>query len=372
MAKLKVGILGATGAAGLEFVRALNGHPWFEIDALYASERNAGRRFEDACRSDVTDLPDSIRNMRVRGMDKTEPTQLMCSALPSDVAKVAEVECAKISPVISTTSAHRYAEDVLVPITEVNGPDYKLLEQQKKRGWEGWVMPGPNCTTVGLAMSLAPLYRAVGVKRVNMSSYQAVSGGGVELIEKWKKQRRADLPQPFSDVELNIEEPVIEGNVIGYIPQEENKVRTETRKILGASDGTRIVPAGFAIDCQCVRVPGLIGHFETVFVETERPCSPLDLLEIYNGFNAQSGELYGDLPSSPRQTITVMEGPPQPRLHAKMDGGMTVVVGRIEQSPSYENGFGIRYQALSNNLERGAAKGIVHAAEYLHKVGFLK
>ena len=371
MEKLGVGILGATGAAGLEFVRALDGHPWFEIEELYASEKNAGKTLEEACSLDTSDISEYVRNKTLRNTrDITGEQDLICSALPPEVAKDIEENCAKHTPVISTTSAFRYENDVPILITEVNAGHYKLLKQQKRRGWRGWIAPGPNCTTVGLAMSLHPIYKELGVKTVTMSSYQAVSGGGYALIQKLEEQRKSDL-KPLS-VEEPIENPqvILDRNVIGYIPDEEAKVKKETLKILGKYTTNGIEPAKFRIDCSCVRVPTLAGHFETVFIETEKSCSEADIKQIYAEFNAECKEKFGNLPSSPRKTVVVLDRSPQPFLDAGLYGGMAVTVGRIEGSDAYDNG--IKYQVLSNNTQKGAAKGIVQVAEYLRKVGILE
>jgi aspartate-semialdehyde dehydrogenase len=363
--KLRVGILGATGAAGLEFVRALENHPWFETAELYASPRSAGKPFVEACTLDVSDVSPAIQQKTVRNLEDVEGTlDLVCSALPSDLAKEYEARYAAHTPVVSTVSAYRYEDDVPVVILEVNADHCKLLERQRRRGWKGWIAPGPNCTALGLAISLYPLHRALGVRRAAMSSYQSVSGGGYGLIRKWKEQRSADLPQP-----LNVEEPIespgvmFEGNVIGHIEDEAEKVRAETRKMLGACAGERIVPADFHLGCHCVRVPTLSGHFEAVFVETERSCSPENLRSIYDEFNAQCAKEYGDLPSSPEKTIVVLDRPPQPYFDANVYGGMATTIGMIEASDAYENG--IQYQVLSNNTMKGAAKGMVQVAEYL-------
>ena len=375
MSKIQVGILGATGAAGLEFVKALADHPVFEIAEFYASERSAGKTLEEACvLEEVKLLPERIRKKVVMNINKADTgLGLLCSALPSEVAKEVEGKCAQHTPVISTTSAYRYENDVPVIITEINADHYKLLEEQKYRGWKGWIAPGPNCTTVGLVMSLAPLYRAGEIERVIMSSYQSVSGGGAGLIEKWRTERKPGLPEPE-----HLNEPAtnpslaLDGNVIGYIDKEEGKVRKETLKILGAYD-RGIIPAGFLIDCTCVRVPTLRGHFETVFVELSGKVSPERVKEIYAEFNDKCAREYGDLYSSPKQTIVVLDRPPQPRFDSFIHGGMSAVIGRIEQTDVFGGLFnsGIKYEVLSNNTERGAAKGMVHVAEYLHKQGIL-
>lgn len=372
MSKLGVGILGATGTAGIEFVRALYKHPWFEIEEISASKRNVGKSLEEACSFDLSDIPTKIRQKTVLDIDAVNPDlDLICSALPSDVAKLAEENCAKNTPVISTTSAFRYEEDVPIIITEINASHHKLLTLQRERGWDGWIAPGPNCTTVGLAVSLYPIYKTLGVERVIMSSYQSVSGGGYQLIQKWKEQRKVELPEPLTSIDAPIKDPaiILEGNVIGYIDNEEHKVRRETLKILGDCTGSQIKPAEFKIDCYCVRVPTLKGHFETIFVETKKSCDERDLREVYSRFNSHCRNEFGDLPSSPKETIVILDRSPQPFFDVSLYGGMATIIGRIEKSNAYDKG--INFQVLSNNTEKGAATGMIQVAEYLHKIGFL-
>lgn len=380
MNKLRVGILGATGAAGLEFVRALDSHPWFEIVNLYASKRSADRTLEEACSLDLSGISEGVRRLTVQDIDNIGvDLDLICSAIPSNVAQRIEAECAQHTPVVSTASAFRYENDVPVIITEVNADHYPLLQLQKQRGWNGWIAPGPNCTTVGLVMSLAPIYREVGIERVIMTSYQSVSGGGAALIQEWDAQRqtliaddRLQLPQPFSDMEDPVINPkrIIEGNVIGHIEGEVEKVRKETRKVLGGYSNGIIYPAEFAIDCACVRVPTLKGHFEVVFVETKRHCSPYDLKVMYAAFNARAQKVFGNLPSSPKETIVALDRAPQPLYDVNLHHGMATVVGMIEPSDVLVNG--LKYQVLSNNTEKGAAKGMIQVAEYFYSIGFLQ
>lgn len=365
--KLRVGVLGATGAAGLEFVRALEGHPWFETAALYASPRSAGKPFAEACILDVSGLSPRVLEMTVQDLEEVSGSlDLACSALPSQLAKEYEARYAEHTPVVSTVSAYRYEPDVPVAVLEVNADHLRLLEQQRQRGWKGWIVPGPNCTATGLVMSLYPLHRAVGLRRVVMSSYQSVSGGGYGLVQQWKEQRQLALPQPLEVQEPVTSPPVVfEGNVIGHIEGEAEKVRAETKKILGICSGDGISPADFHLACQCVRVPTLSGHFETVFLETKRPCSTEEARAIYEAFNAECGEKYGDLPSSPKQTIVLLDRPPQPYFDANLHGGMATAIGMLRSCEAFAGG--LQYQVLSNNTMKGAAKGMIQVAEYLYR-----
>jgi len=368
MEKLKIGILGATGSAGMEFIRALNNHPWFQVAELYAG-KSAGKRLEEVVELKKSDLP-AIRNLMVKGMDEIrEDLDMICSALPSEVAKKVEGECARHTPVISTASAYRYEKDVPLIITEINMAHYSLLKVQKEKRWKGWIAPGPNCTTVGLAMSLYPIHKEIGIDNASMSSYQAISGGGKELIDEWKSQRTKEIPEPQKNPIMSEDPPLIlDGNVICRIRDEEDKVRRETKKILGEYESPKVVSADIGVDPKCFRVPVLYGHTASVFAYTKSPCTHRDIAEIYRKFNRYAYEAFGNLPSSPRNFVTLLERAPQPRIDVNLDKGMTASIGKIEP---LDKRMGVSYVVLTHNLQRGAAKGIIHVAEYLHSIGFL-
>lgn len=190
-----------------------------------------------------------------------------------------------------------------------------------------------------------------------MVSFQSVSGAGKEKLQEWQAQRELGLPMPLANYGDGVD--ILEGNVIPYIKGEEEKVRKETVKILGAYNYNSIIPASFTVDCTCVRVPVAIGHLEAVYVETEKPITANDVVKSYERFNEVARSTYSTLPSSPKNFVTLVNKP-QPRLHVNLDGGMTAIIGRIEEAQ-----YGIKYIVLSNNLQRGAAKGVVHVAEYL-------
>src|SRR3972149_8377676 len=195
----RVGILGATGAVGLEGIEALIGHPWFEIGPLYASERSAGKTLREACRLDPSHPPQEIARRQVRELAPGGDMEAVFSALPSAEARKVEPEFARQVPVMSTASAFRYEKDVPILITEVNPEHVELLRvQQKERGGRGVIAPEPNCTTVGLVMSLKPTRDTSGLRRVLMCSSQAVSGAGHYAIELWAGQKEPGLPRPVS------------------------------------------------------------------------------------------------------------------------------------------------------------------------------
>jgi aspartate-semialdehyde dehydrogenase len=273
-----------------------------------------------------------------------QPLDLMFSAVSKDVALEWEPRFAARVPVFSTASAFRYEPDVPILIPGINDAHAEALhEQRRKRGWRGFIAPIPNCTTTGLAVSLKPLQDAFGLRTVVMTSMQAVSGagrqGGVLALD------------------------VID-NVIPYIPEEEEKVERETRKILGAWGR----PGEFALSCTCTRVNVQHGHTEAVFVGTARPCDARSAAEAMNVFSAKG---LNGLPSAPERLLAVDRDPfrPQPRRDRDAGDGMTVTVGRMRDEPVLK---GVKYVVLSHNTKLGAGKGAVLLAEWLTREGYVQ
>jgi len=376
--RIPVAILGATGEVGQKFVVNLQKHPWFEVVELYASSRSAGRSYADALgyggeesRWFLKESPDKrILDIEVGDVNSasTKNVALFFSALPSEVALEVEGKIAREKPVVSTASAFRYFDDSFTYLPGVNEAHTGMIEvQRKSRGWKGFVVPQPNCTTIGLVLSLKPIYDELGLESVIMASMQAVSGAGYAAVSRWAEQRRAqgsDLP-----AELDSFVPgMFEGNVIPYIEKEEDKVKRETLRILGKFRSGRIEPASFRIACKCNRVPVLHGHTESVFIQTSKKCDVDGLREVLKNYTGEPQRL--KLPTAPKRPIVVMDerDRPQPRFDCMLGGGMVVAVGGIEAN-SFERGF--QYTVLSHNIELGAAKGAVLAAEYLYKKGLL-
>jgi len=356
MDKKRVAIIGVTGSVGQEFVLSLNDHPWFEVTQIAASERSAGKKYVDAIREtsgiiawDVGgEIPEYIKKMTVRRVDEIDTSQLdlVFSAVESEAARDIETNMAAELPVISTSSAYRYEEDVPILIPGVNDEQAELLETQKKnRNWKGWIAPLPNCTTTGLAITLKPLLEKYGAKKVMMTSMQAISGGGKSGVSAMG----------------------ITDNIIPYIPKEEGKVRIETRKILGKLKDGKIEEADIRISCTCTRVPVIDGHTESVFVETEKEIDPKMAKETYNEYN-KSISVAG-LPSAPKDYYAFHEDPtrPQPRMEREVGGGMTTTIGRVEKEELFDHG--LKYMLFSHNKKMGSAKGAVLVAEMLYKKG---
>ena len=354
MEKLRAGVLGATGLAGQQVLVALHQHPWFTVSAVAGSPASAGKPLAAALRdpsggsrwfADGQPDPSLLELVCLTGEELLEQSlDLVFSAVSREVALEWEPRFAARIPVLSTASAFRYEDDVPILIPGINDAHAELIDaQRRKRGWRGFVAPIPNCTTTGLAVSLKPLQDAFGLRTVMMTSMQAVSGagrqGGVLALD------------------------VID-NVIPYIPDEEEKVERETKKILGGAGQ----PASFAISCTCTRVNVQDGHTEAVYVGTERACDASQAAQAMNRFTTQG--LKG-LPSAPERLLRVETDPfrPQPRRDRDAGDGMTVTVGRLRDEPVLS---GVKYVVLSHNTKLGAGKGAVLVAEWLTREGYVK
>ena len=359
MSRIPVAVVGATGLAGQEFLVSLAGHPMLQVVKVAASSRSAGKTMADAVKDDkgasrwfcTEPLPAEMAGLKVEDSATmtTDGVRLVFSAVEADVARELEPRCAASVPVISTASAFRYEPDVPIFLPGVNWEHAGLIEvQRRKRGWKGFITPGPNCTTVGLAMTLRPLDIAFGIERVIMTSMQALSGAGRSP---------------------GVTAMDILDNIIPYIPKEEEKVERETTKILGKLVGDAIVPAPLSVSCTCTRVNVLEGHTESVFVQLKRPTHLDDVKAVWREFGADLAGMA--LPSAPKHLIAIREDPyrPQVRLDRDEEGGMSTVVGRLREDPALPNG--IKYLLVSHNTRMGAAKGAILVGEYLIKKGHI-
>ncbi len=319
-----VGILGATGIVGQRFVEMLSSHPWFDITSLSASEARAGKKYGDQVDWRISrDIPEDVRDMRMVRIDPDEVNaDIVFSALPSDVAKKVEPEFAEKGFIVaSNASAYRMEEDIPLVIPEVNPEHLALIEvQRENRGWDGCIITNPNCSTIILTLTLKPLMN-FSLNTVIVTTMQALSGAGYPGVPSM----------------------AILDNVIPFISGEENKIETETLKLLGELDGDHVRYADIEIYASCNRVGVMDGHLESVFAIMEDNPSPEDVKREFLRFPSL------DLPSSPDRVIEVRddENRPQPILDRNAGNGMTVTVGRIRE--------GIRYLALGHNAIRGAA-----------------
>lgn len=347
MRRIKVGILGATGSVGQRFVDLLRDHPWFEIAEVYASERSAGKSYREAAKWFLDRaIPESVAELEVKNVNaasKNADVEIMFSALPGDVARVVERECAKAGyAVTSNVSVHRMEEDVPLVIPEVNADHLRLIEvQRRRRGWDGFIVTNPNCSTIMMTMTLKPLME-FGIEEVHVATMQAVSGAGY-----------AGVPSM-----------AIIDNVIPFISREEEKMETETLKILGTLESERIKNAEFKVTASCHRVPVLDGHTEAIWVRFSKDVSVEDVKAAFKNFKSAL-----DTPFAPRTPLILREEQdrPQPRLDRDAERGMAVSVGRVRQSGSKE----VKYIALGHNTVRGAAGAAILNAEILVKEKYI-
>ncbi|RKG55011.1 aspartate-semialdehyde dehydrogenase [Corallococcus sp. AB011P] len=361
MAKLRAVLIGATGLAGQQFIAALKDHPFIALTGLAASPRSAGKTYADALRASngmlawfvPEPLPESIARMTVVSGDAVQAKDydIAFSAVEADVAREIEPRLARDIPVFSAASAFRYDADVPLLIPPVNAAHAPLInEQRRQRGWKGFIVPIPNCTTTGLAVTLAPLAERFGVKAVLMTSLQAMSGAG----------------RSPGVIGLDILD-----NVVPYIPKEEHKVEVETKKILGALNpaGAALTPHDVRVSCTCTRVAVLEGHTESVFVSLGKKATVAEVAQAMREW--QGAQVAKDLPSAPPRWIEVLDDPfrPQPRMDRDTHGGMATTVGRIREDGVLENGF--KYVLVSHNTKMGAAKGAILVAELLRAQGLL-
>jgi aspartate-semialdehyde dehydrogenase len=355
--RLRVALLGATGVAGQQFLVALQNHPWFDLVQLAASSRSAGKTYRAAITTESggtqwacdEPLPAQFAEQPVIAAEtlSLDGIDLVFSAVESGAARALEESMAPRVPVVSTSSAFRYEDDVPILVPGVNMDHAALLKrQQSERGWKGFVAPIPNCTATGLVSTLAPLARTFGLRSVIMTSLQALSGAG------------------RSPGVLGLD---ILDNVIPYIPKEEEKVQKETGKILGRLTGDRVQPHPAKVSATCTRVNVRDGHTESVFVSLEKRATLSEVAETLRAFGREFVEL--GLPSAPPELIHVTDDPyrPQPRPDRRIHDGMSTVVGRLREDDVLENG--VKFVLLSHNTKLGAAKGAVLIAEYLVQQG---
>ena len=343
--KYKVGILGATGTVGQRFIQLLEDHPQFEITALAASDRSAGKRFAEACAWKLAgSMPEYAREIVVQPIEPSLDCEIVFSSLPSNVARETEEAFARAGyPVISNSSSYRMDEDVPLLIPEINPDHLGLIEIQKQnRGFSrGFIVTNPNCAVISIAPPLAALHRKFGVEAAVVTTLQAISGAGYPGV--------ASLD--------------IFDNVIPYIAGEEPKVETESQKILGKFSDGDIQHADFALSAQCFRVPVLDGHTASVRVDLKEKSTLEDIVDAMNTFPSL------DLYSSPERFIEVTDEPsrPQPRLDRDNGKGMTVTVGRVFPDTIFD----YRFVTLSHNTVRGAAGAAVLNAELLIQKGVI-
>jgi aspartate-semialdehyde dehydrogenase len=345
--RIPVGILGATGMVGQQFVTFLQNHPWFEIAWLGASDRSAGKPYREATgwRLDGA-MPAGVERLVVQECKPANAPRLMFSSMDASVATEIEREFAKAGHVIVSNSRnHRMEPDVPLLIPEVNPDHLKIIpHQQRLRGWKGQIATNPNCSTIVLALALAPL-KQFGIQRVVATTMQAISGAGYPGV---------------ASMDIN-------ANVIPFIGNEEEKMQQETQKILGDFAGDRLLPLSAKVSAHCNRVPVVDGHTVTVSVEFDRKPSQDEIIRALVNYRSVPQER--KLPSAPPQPIIYMEenDRPQPRRDAGRERGMAVFVGRMRECPVLD----YKFVALGHNTIRGAAGAAVLNAELMCSEGLL-
>jgi aspartate-semialdehyde dehydrogenase len=326
----------------------LDKHPDFEITALAASYRSVGKKYEDATTWYLDSaMPDSVKDIVVSETDPSavsNDVDIFFSSLPADNAAVVEPKFAEKFVVASNASAMRMEKDVPLVVPEVNPEFLDIIEvQQKNRGWDGFIVCNPNCCAIPLSLTLKPIHDKYDIKRVYVSTMQAVSGAGYNGVPSM----------------------AIVDNLVPYIPEEEEKLEEEALHLLGTFDGLDVTPAKFGLTTSCHRVGIVDGHTEAVFVELDQDVAIDDIKSDMANFKSVPQEL--DLHSAPKNPIIVKEedNRPQPRMDRNNANGMAVTVGRIREDSAFENSF--KYVLLGHNTDRGAAGASILNAELINK-----
>src|SRR6056297_361048 len=343
---VRVGILGATGAVGQRFIQLLDDHPTFDLAAVTASADSAGKTYREAAKWRVnTAIPADVAEMEVT---ETTPdgiadadVDLLFSSLPSGVAAEVEPAFLEAGYVVSSNSSNdRMAEDVPLTIPEINPGHLDLIEiQREERGWDGALVKNPNCSTITMVPTLAAIDQ-FGLEEVHVSTLQAVSGAGYSGVASME----------------------IIDNAIPHIGGEENKMETESRKLLGEFDGAEIHWHDAQVDASCNRIPTLDGHLENVWTDTAEDADAEAAAEAMREYPTL------DLHSSPDQLVHVFEEPdrPQPRLDRDRENGMAIAAGGLQATEG-----GLQFNCLAHNTMRGAAGASVLNGELLLENGYL-
>jgi aspartate-semialdehyde dehydrogenase len=332
---------------GQHFIKFLQGHPWFDLKWLGASDRSAGKKYKDAMTWHLAGgTPASVADLTVEESKPGNAPRLLFSAMDANVATGIERAFAEAGHVVvSNSKNHRMERDVPLLVPEINPGHLKLVPgQQRNRGWKGQIVTNPNCSTVGLTMGLAP-FKQFGITRVIATTMQAISGAGYPGVASMD----------------------IVGNVIPYIGGEEEKMQEETQKILGEFRGDHIEPLAARVSAHCNRVAVVDGHTETVSVEFSGKPSEADMLAAIASFAGVPQER--GLPSAPPRPVVYLSeaNRPQPRKDAERDRGMTAFIGRLRRCPALD----YKFVVLSHNTVRGAAGAAVLNAELMHSEGML-
>ena len=345
--RLDVGVLGATGIVGQEIITALVGHPWFELTWIGASERSVGKRYAAATPWRLAaSRPEDVSEMIVERCVPGVAPMLLFSGLDSSIAGEVERAFAVAGhTVVSNARNHRMDADVPLVIPEINADHLQLLEEQRRvRQWKGKIVTNPNCSTILMALALAPL-RQFGLTHVTISTLQAVSGSGYPGVSSLD----------------------IIGNILPYIDGEESKIENEAQKILGSLVDRKVVPHEVVVSAQATRVPVINGHTALISVKFESSPTATDIIKAFRDFSGRPQS--ESLPSAPGQPVCYLDEPdrPQPKLDVGREGGMVITVGRLRECSVLD----YKFIALGHNTIRGAAGAAVLNAELMKADGLL-
>lgn len=348
MSKIPVGILGATGAVGQKFVSLLSSHPWFEIRELAASEQSSGKPYREVVSWKQTQpIPEVIGDLVIKECRPGLDCKIVFSGLDSSVAGEVEKNFASAGYwVFSNAKNHRMGSDIPLVIAELNSDHLDIIpQQQKNRGWEGAIVTNANCSAIVLALSIGPLHQSFGLEAVDVVTLQAISGAGYPGVPSWD----------------------ILGNVVPFISGEEEKIESETQKILGQLEGKQFCPADFVVSAQANRVAVEEGHVECVSVRFSDKPSLEEVVKCWEEFRGPAQEL--NLPTAPEQPVVICSelDHPQPRPDVNKYGGMSVLIGRVRPSPLFD----IKYVVLGHNTIRGAAGASILNAEMVVEKGMI-
>ncbi len=347
MKTIEVGVLGGTGMVGQHFIRFLQGHPWFKLVWLGASDRSAGKMLSEATAWRLDgDMPDTAARLIVSDSKPGNAPQLLFSAMDASVATQIEREFASAGhTIVSNSRNHRMEEDVPLVVPEINPSHLGLIPaQRKRRGWKGMIVTNPNCSTITLALALAPL-KQFGIRRIIVTTMQAVSGAGYPGVASMD----------------------IVANVVPFVSSEEEKMEQETQKILGEISGGKSAPLAAKVSAHCNRVAVVDGHTIVASVELESKPSPEEARMAIETFRGLPQER--NLPSAPSKPLiyTPQQDRPQPRRDAERENGMAVFVGRLRACPALD----LKFVACGHNTIRGAAGAAVLNAELMVSEGLL-
>jgi aspartate-semialdehyde dehydrogenase len=359
MGKKDIAILGAAGTTGFAWVaqalikKIYDGHPYFRLSALIAdnSEHN-GKFFKDCIKRwhVEEDLPEEIANMRMVPPDAVSlrnagDIKLVISSLPPPISINLDPIFAKAGiPVVSESPGFRFDEDVPLVIPEINADHLSILEdQKKKRGWKGYIVSNPVCSSTIVSLSMKPILDTFGIKTSFIVTMQALSGAGWDGVPSM----------------------AIIDNLIPFIMKEEEKLEKEGGKIFGTTKGGTIVSHPMSISTSCNRVAVMNGHTACIFVDTEKAASVEEAKEAFVTFQGTAQKI--KLPSAPEHPIIYLqqEDRPQPRLDRNLHRGMAVAVGRIRKDPVFKNG--IKWVVSGHNNIRGTYGNTLLNAELLYK-----